>query len=144
MPDSMEEHLASLKAEATKRLTEHERLHRLRQEFPDLTFQRDRWGTIRYKSATVNSQCNKFEWRRTCGCCSDAGILAMPYVETTLGRIYSDPFYMEVGEGRTYSYMHEFHGWQDRYRKIDIPEDLIQQIKSLLDSEIAESRENDD
>jgi len=138
------EHIASLKEEATKKLGEHDRLLRLKREFPDLRHERDRWGTIRYKSASINSQCNDYEWRRTCGCCPDAGILAMPYVETALGRIYSDPFHMEVGEGRSYDYVREHHGWQERYRKAGISEDLIQRIKDHLNSEIAQSREEED
>lgn len=143
MPE-INKHIASLKEEASKKLTEHDQLLRLKQEFPDLRYERDRWGTIRYKSASVNSQCDDYEWRRTCGCCSDAGILAMPYVETTLGRVYSDPFHMEVGEGRSYDWVREHHGWQERYRKASISEDLIGRIKERLDREIEEAREDDD
>ena len=142
--EQTEKHIASLKEEAAKKSTEHDHVLRLRQEFPDLIYHRDRWDNVRYKSASVNSQCDKFEWRRTCGCCSDPGILAMPYIETALGKVYSDPFYMEVGEGRSYGHVWEHHGWQDRYRKVGIPEDLIGRIKNLLDSEIARSQEDED
>lgn len=112
--------------------------------YPDLDVETDRWGTTRYKSKSVNSKCTEVDFRRTCGCCDDPGILAMPYIETEAGYVYSDPFRMEIGEGRTYSYVQEWKGWEEKYRKIGIPEETIAKIRCYLDAEIKTYKEDDD
>lgn len=127
--ETMEHHVEELRTEAEK----YDRLLKLQKEFPDLRVDVDRWKNVRYMSASVNGKCNQFEWRRTCGCCPDAGLLAMPYVETTLGKIYSNPVSpREIGEGDEYSWVVEHNGWEESYRKVGISENLIQQIKERL------------
>ena len=139
----MEKHLKDLSTQRCEASETLDRITRLRSEFPDLRVQTDRWKTTRYKAASANSRVTKVEFRRTCGCCQDPGILAMPYLETTMGRVYSDPFNMEIGEGRTYTYVMEHEGWEDKYRKHGIPEELIQQMRRYMDAELAAYNDDD-
>jgi len=121
-----------------------EKVRRLRSEIPDLRVQTDRWKQTRYKARSVNSRVTHIEFRRTCGCCSDAGILAMPYMETVLGRVYSDPHRMEIGEGRSYDWVREFDGWEEKYRSIGISEEIVAKIRSYLDAELSNANDDDD
>lgn len=68
----------------------------------------------------------------------------MPYMETTLGRVYSDPHRMEIGEGRSYDWVREFHGWEAKYRDIGISEEIIKKIRSYLDAELKTANDDDD
>lgn len=140
----MEDHMAQLKEDAGKATSEHERVFRLQQEFPDLRSQIDRWKNRRYKSERVNSQCEKYEWVRSCGCCPDPAIWAQPYVDTALGRVYSNPFQFYVGEGRTHTWMREEHGWEEKMRAASIPESLITTIRDRLDGEVRIADESED
>ena len=140
--DYMVKHLASLNAKAAEAGSELDRITRLRSEFPDLRVETDRWGNTRYKAKSANNRVTDVEIRRTCGCCHDPGILAMPYMETTLGRVYSDPFHTEIGEGRAYDRVYEHDEWEERYREHNISEAVIGQIRDYMDVELA--REHDD
>jgi len=140
----MEKHLESLENQRSEAISDFDRVSRLRSEFSDLRVETDRWKTTRYKAKSANTRVAHIEFRRTCGCCSDAGILAMPYMETALGRIYSDPHRMEIGEGRSYDWVREFPGWEERYREAGIPEEIVAKIRSYLDAELALANDDDD
>ena len=140
----MEKHLESLEKQRSDAISDFDRISRLRSEFSDLRVETDRWNAIRYKARSANPIVTHIEFRRTCGCCSDAGILAMPYMETALGRVYSDPHRMEIGEGRSYDWVREFPGWEEKYRAAGIPEEIVQQIRSYLDGQLASCNEDDE
>lgn len=140
----MEKHLERLGKDVTSAGDTLEKVTRLRSEFPDLRVETDRWKATRYKARSSNTRVTHIEFRRTCGCCSDAGILAMPYMETTLGRVYSDPHRMEIGEGRSYDWVREFPGWEAKYREAGIPEEIVAKIRSYLDAELASANDDDD
>jgi hypothetical protein len=139
----MEKHMADLAIKRIESGSELDRISRLRSEFPDLRVNVDRWKHTRYMAKSANSRVTDVEIRRTCGCCHDPGILAMPYMETTLGRVYSDPFHIEIGEGRSYDPVHEHDDWESRYRKYDIPEEVIGQMRVYMDAELARSEDDD-
>lgn len=132
----MEKHLENLSQQRSEADQTLDRITKLRSEFPDLRVQTDRWKTTRYKAKSANPRVTKVEFRRTCGCCHDPGILAMPYMETTMGRVYSDPFHMEIGEGRSYDTVYEHTGWEAKYREHGISEEVIKQMRSYMDSEL--------
>lgn len=140
----MENHVAKLKDDAEKASTEYERIARLQQEFPGLRQQTDRWKNVRYKSASVNSLCDSYEFIRSCGCCPDPAIWAQPYVNTALGKIFSDPYQFYVGEGRTHSWIHEEHGWERKMQEAGIPGSVITDIRNHLDAELREADEDKD
>lgn len=142
--ERMEKHLETLKKDRSSAEDTLTKVTRLGSEFPDLRVETDRWKATRYKARSANTRVTNIEFRRTCGCCSDAGILAMPYMETTLGRVYSDPHRMEIGEGRSYDWVREFHGWEAKYREAGIPEEIVAKIRSYLDAELALANDDDD
>lgn len=139
--EQMAKHLETLKKDASEAGDTLTKVEKLRSEFSDLRVETDRWKATRYKARSANSRVTHIEFRRTCGCCSDAGILAMPYMETVLGRVYSDPHRMEIGEGRSYSWVREFHGWETKYREAGISEEIVAKIRSYLDAELADAED---
>jgi hypothetical protein len=140
----MEKYVADLYAKRDQAGADLDRISRLRSEFPDLRVETDRWKKTRFKAKSANSRVTAVEIRRTCGCCHDPGILAMPYMETTLGRVYSDPFHIEIGEGRSYDTVYEHTGWEERYRKHGISEEVIAQARSYIDAELARNEDDED
>jgi len=140
----MAKHLETLSSQRSEAGQTLDRITRLRSEFPDLRVQTDRWKTTRYKAKSANSRVTDVEIRRTCGCCHDPGILAMPYMETTMGRVYSDPFHMEIGEGRSYDTVYEHNEWEERYRKHGISEEVIAQMRSYMDAALDRDDDDDD
>jgi hypothetical protein len=139
--EKYEENLAKQYEQAGQEL---DRLKRLRSEFPDLRVETDRWKKTRFKAKSANNRVTDIEFARTCGCCPDPGILARPYLETTLGRVYSNPFHIEIGEGRVSSgFVTEHANWEERFRKHGIPEALIQRMRQYIDAEMELAREAD-
>lgn len=134
--DYMDKHLLMLQDKQIESGTELDRVLRLRSEFPDLRIETDRWKQTRYRAKSANHRVTDVEIRRTCGCCHDPGILAMPYMETANGRVYSDPFHIEIGEGRAYDRVYEHNDWEDRYRKHGISEPVIGQMRDYMDGQL--------
>lgn len=91
------DHIAKLRKTVDEAQRELAKIGRLREEFPDLETHTDRWGTVRYMAASANPRVTEVEFRRSCGCCSDTPLLAMPFLEHEGTRVYSDPFHVFVG-----------------------------------------------
>jgi hypothetical protein len=51
---------------------------------------------------------------------------------------------MEIGEGRSYDWVREFHGWEGQYRAAGIPKEVVATIRSYLDAELAIANESDE
>lgn len=84
------EKISELEAEAKK-------LKKLKKKFPDLKEDRDRWGTIRLYSKSVNSKVTDITTRHSCGCCDDSPLYAMPYLKYEGVEIHSDPVQICIG-----------------------------------------------
>lgn len=125
----MEKKIEKLRKEADK-------LQAIKSRFPDLSEVRDRWGTVRLSAKSANAQCTKIETRHSCGCCNDAPFLAMPYVEFEGDRIYSDPERICIGEKSTSYYGDVWdEDWEDRLKKIGIPEAAIETLRPAFDKD---------
>lgn len=123
-------------------------LEKLEQQFPDLKIINDGWNNEYYVSASVNSKATHFRIVHTCGCCTDAGTLAEPYIIVEGTRIYSYPQEFRIGElDGTYHLDVAYYGWQEEMRKHNIPEAIIKQIEAHLadhEQRLKESREEDE
>jgi hypothetical protein len=129
----IQDRLAKLKTH----VEEYETLKILVEKYPDLNVNSDRWGTVRYGSKFVNTIADKIEFRRSCGCCPDAEILALPYVESDLGRIYSVPERFKLGEGSAWGdFVYPSARWQEECREAGISEFLIDQMQEYLTAQI--------
>jgi hypothetical protein len=129
---AIDSHLKELQKQATEATAEIAKIERLKAEFPDLDSRTDRWGKVRYMASSANAMVNKVEFRRSCGCCQDAALLAMPYVEFEGFRIYSNPHDIIVGQHDDISGVFAQAGWKKQYEQAGISHHVITEIKRHL------------
>lgn len=116
----------ALLAEADKQYELAKKLDRMSAQFPDLRKYVGRWEKVVYYSKTVNTKVARFDMRHNCGCCRDSPLEIWPYVETDLGKVYSDPPSFIVGEKDTYASGDIPHsGWKTKLEVAGIPEIII-------------------
>jgi hypothetical protein len=125
---SVQEELAKLHKEASNKAMEAERLARLSASFPDLKKHVGRWDKVAYYSAEVNSKVDQVEFRYNCGCCSDSPLEAWPYLNTTNGRVYSDPPCFQVGEKHHLGGSRPYSDWKPRLEKVGLSGAVIQLV----------------
>lgn len=125
---SVQDELAKLNKEASDKVAEAERLVRLSAAFPDLQKHVGRWNKVAYYSASVNSKVDQVEFRYNCGCCSDSPLEAWPYLNTTEGRVYSDPPCFQVGEKHYLGGGRPYSDWRSRLEKVGLSEVVIQLV----------------
>lgn len=114
---------------ADKARLELERLERLQAAYPDMQKHVNRWKTVRYYSAMVNTVVNDLEIRHSCGCCPDAACEVWPFLETPNGRVYTDPPRFSVGERSWTGRDRPDPNWEEALYKAQIPELLIQRVR---------------
>lgn len=135
------EHIAKLRQEAVEKNVEAERLERLLIEYPDLKRHVGRWEKVAYSSPSVNAKATDYETRYNCGCCRDSPLELWPYIETSLGRIYSSPASFFIGEKEPFSGVAVAKaGWKDELRKAGLPEALIERVGQRFEAEKEEAR----
>jgi len=141
---SIEDVVKSLENDAQDKSKEIKRLLALKEMFPDLKQQTGRWGKVTYSSAQVNSRVTDAETRFNCGCCNDSPFEVWPYMETELGRVHSYPAKFTIGE-RDYGYnVRLYFDWEDELRKHNIPDSLIERIRTYVREEFDDEDEYDD
>lgn len=99
-----EKYIKNLEKEANESQQKLDEFRKLQKLYPDLEVRYNRWKTPFYCSKLVNKTANKFYTGMTCGCCSDAGKLFYMYEEVDGIKVYTNPYSIEIGEGRGYSY----------------------------------------
>jgi hypothetical protein len=82
----------------------------------DLLEHRDRWSNIRYYSPKINKIADNVEIHHTCGCCSDAPLIARPYVVVNGINLYSDPPKFGIGEGLYGGGDRPDSHWQEQFK----------------------------
>lgn len=121
-------------------------LYALKALYPDIRKHTNRWNRIRQCSKSVNSKVTDFEYAYSCDCCSDAAVDIWPYLETSFGKVYSDPPSFCVGE-KTYGESdRERKGWESYMIKHGIPNDIIEKVAKRLktgEDEAEEKTEED-
>jgi hypothetical protein len=118
------------------------KLKKLKEAFPDLKQDIDRWNNVRYYSKSVNGKVDNAEIRHTCGCCNDAGVLVCPYLETEGGRIYSDPARFYPGEREPYSYTDQPRGdWERAFKNAGINEAAINKVRLHFEYEASKYKD---
>jgi hypothetical protein len=107
--------------------------------YPDLSKYNGRWDSY-YQSTLVNQLRNNFdiEYRTSCGCCADAVIYAMPYVEHKGVKVYTNPAQITIGEKNEYgSGIIEYENWvikaKEQYKLSD---EIIKSISMYLDENL--------
>lgn len=130
---AIDDHMKRLRKQAEESASELAKIERLKAEFPDLDTYTDRWKNVRYMSVMANPMVNNVDIRRSCGCCPDAGVIAMPYVEFEGMRVYSNPHYLFVGaQDAYYGGVNADRDWKKQYEKAGISHHAIAEIKRYL------------
>jgi len=139
-------HMDSLRKEQDKAQKELNFIAELRQEFPDLETDKDRWGRVRYMAKSANPRVNEVLFHRNCGCCGDSPMHARPYLKLSNGtEIYSNPCNVMVGEPYAYGDgFREYDGWKDKYVEADINAAVITRIEQHLAYLSKEDEEDED
>jgi len=123
---SLTDEITKAEKEAAAQLAEAERLKKLAEMYPDIQRHVGRWNKVAYSSKSVNSKVERFDIRHNCGCCNDSPLEVWPYLETPVGKVYSDPSMFVVGERDPWSYGDRPKpGWKNELRTAGIPEDII-------------------
>lgn len=127
------EHVKKLEEDKARANKELEEIKTLLEIYPDLQVYTTRSKRNLYYSSLVNTQATNYEKSYSCGCCPDSEVRVSPYLETSLGRVYSDPPTFTIGE---LSYFDRpFSGWDERLRAKSIPEPIIDRLTAFFAAE---------
>jgi hypothetical protein len=126
---SLADEILKAEKDAASKLGEIERMKKLAEAHPDIRKYVGRWEKAVFCSKSVNTKVSDYDLRHNCGCCNDSPLEVWPYLETPLGKVYSDPPMFFVGERDPMTYGdHPKPGWKGLLRAADIPEALIDRI----------------
>ena len=140
---ALADRIKELEKEQAKVQKELDAIARLREEFPDLETDRDRWGRIRYMAKSANARVTDVLFHRNCGCCSDSPVHARPYLTLEDGtEIYSNPCNVMIGEPHTWDDgFREYENWEKTYVEAGIKWEVIKTIRRYIERQARE--END-
>jgi hypothetical protein len=136
--------IEELRKQAADDIAEVERLERLRKAFPDLVEDVCRWKIRRYCAASANPLATQVEISATCGCCSDYGVVARPYVLTPDGNVYSDPYKFHVGDAHPDGGDRPTAGWKNTLRNANISDAIIKAIAEHFRKDAEERKQRAD
>jgi hypothetical protein len=123
--------IAELKKDLDLRQAELNRLTKLKEKYPDLTQNINRWKTVRWCSKSFNGLVNDYEYRHNCGCCNDSPLEIWPYLETENGRVYSDPACFRVGQLDWHGHDQFYPNWQKSMIDAGIATSVIERLAKL-------------
>lgn len=134
--------IEKLRKEAAEKLALADQLEQLLVKYPNLRKHTGRWNKVAYYSKDVNALVDRFDMRHNCGCCNDSPLEIWPYLETPLGKVYSEPSMFRVGEKEPFYHGDiPYKGWDKTMRDAGIPEPLIGAVKVHFRREADEARE---
>jgi hypothetical protein len=120
-------------------------LLKLQNMFPDLTYSKSRWGTIRFSSSMVNSIADKCYTHHTCGCCDDAPLLVRAYAEIDGFEVYAKPDSVCIGEKDNYVVGGDRldDDWVDKVKAVYPHPNVVETIKEEFKHCTGKSRDYD-
>ena len=107
-------------------------LHNLKDKFPDIKINVDRWKNQRKFTEKVNSIVDQVEITHNCGCCSDSPLEAYPYVVIDDSKVYSNPPCFTIGEKGWAGGDIPNSGWEKKLQKENIPDGVLRQIQQYF------------
>lgn len=133
----------NLDEQIKKKEKELNKLKTLREKFSSIKINNDRWDNKRHYTKEANELVTDVDIHKSCGCCSEAVVMARPYLEIGDMKIHSDPCYFNIGAG-TYSFGDEpWEGWDNKMREHKIPESIIQKVQEYFDKNYFPEGEED-
>lgn len=134
--------IEQLRKEAAEKIALAGQLEQLLVKYPNLRKHTGRWNKVAYYSKDVNAVVDRFDMRHNCGCCNDSPLEVWPYLETPLGKVYSEPSMFRVGEKEPYYHGDRpYKGWDKTMRDAGIPEPIIGAVKMHFKREADEAKE---
>ncbi len=95
-------------------------------------------GEKKFSSKQVNEKITDYFFAHSCSCCNNPSLLVYCFINTPLGRVFSDPASFAIGreegfawewEYRTYTYGdYPLENWQVGLRNAKIPESIIEDM----------------
>jgi hypothetical protein len=130
----------SLSEKLNQEIAYKNKLLSLIERFPDLKENKNRWNHVRLSSKLVNSSTNDAEIKHNCGCCDDSPLEVWPYAEIEGLRVFSDPASFTVGQKSGLGDI-PYPGWDERMRKSNIPQIVIDRVNAYFDAHLPESED---
>lgn len=78
----------------------------------------DRWDNIYYYSSKINNLANNVEIYHACTCCSDAILIARPYIVVNGINLFSNPPTFNIGEGHDDCNIC-YGNWQNQFKEFN-------------------------
>lgn len=121
--------------DCNKKIMELNKLLVLKEQYPDLDEQSNRWNNTFYTSSHINKIANEVEFKYSCGCCNDAPLLAYFYTVVDDIRIYSSPFCIAVAEQNINGYGDfPYDNWRELLEDYNINPNLFEKVQLYLDN----------
>jgi ribosomal 50S subunit-associated protein YjgA (DUF615 family) len=134
--------IAQLRKDAAEKLALADQLEQLLVKYPNLRKHTGRWNKVAYYTKDVNALVDRFDMRHNCGCCNDSPLEVWPYLETPLGKVYSEPSMFRVGEKEPFYHGDRpYKGWDKTMQDAGIPESIIGAVKMHFRREAEEAKE---
>jgi len=108
-------------------------IKRIKEKYPLLEINEDRWNFKRMSTEEVNTIVDDVYIHHSCGCCPDAVLMARPFIKIDGVLIYSDPCSFSIGEKTYDGGDYPWDNWEDNMRKCNIPESVIEIIKEYFE-----------
>ncbi len=104
------------------------------EKYTDLEEHSDRWNNKRYMSKLANKDCDKVMMHHSCGCCPDAVLYAMPYLEYKGIQIFSNPPQISIGEhnGSFGTGEKPWGKWQEKLKSENIHSSVIDKVDEFF------------
>jgi len=103
-------------------------------KYQDLGYEVDRWRNTRLSSSCVNSVADQVDICHSCGCCEDATLLVMPFVQEGEQKVYSKPVMFNVGEKAYYGGDNPYPGWRTKLFEAGIQKVVVELVEKYFES----------
>lgn len=134
--------IAQLRKDAAEKTAQADQLERLLAQYPNLRKHTGRWNKVAYYTRDVNALVDRFDIRHNCGCCNDSPLEIWPYLETPLGKVYSDPSMFRVGQKEPFYHGDvPYKGWDKQMRDAGIPEAIVGAVSMHFRRQADEAKE---
>lgn len=126
--------MKTLKEKILEEAIKGQKILQLIEEFPFLREDKDRWGNIYYVSVGIAEIANDVDFGYSCGCCDDAVLYAMPFIEKYGIRVYNDPKNICIGEKYDY-FAKADNNWEAFAIENGCNEKVIEIIRKFFEKE---------
>lgn len=119
----------------------------LKDLFPDLSYDINRWDRVRYYAPSITKRANKVNIHHSCGCCDDAALIARPYIDVNvMGEtitVYNNANGYYIGDKACSGGYYPNIGWGTKLKNENIPYSVIEQIEKYFIEHCDEYTEED-